>query len=50
MVNISGAVNAPGVYEFTLDARMQDTVEMAGGLLSDADTSAVNMAARLLDG
>jgi competence protein ComEA len=50
MVDISGAVNAPGVYELALDARVQDAVELAGGLHSDADTSAVNMAARLMDG
>jgi len=50
MVDISGAVNAPGVYELPLNARVQDAVEMADGVLSDADLSALNMAARLMDG
>ncbi len=50
MVDISGAVKAPGVYELNLDSRMQDVVQMAGGLLPDANASAVNMAARLMDG
>lgn len=50
MVDISGAVKAPGVYELALDSRVQDVVQAAGGLLPDANESAVNMAARLMDG
>ena len=50
MIDISGAVNTPGVYQLALDSRVQDVVQMAGGLLPDANTSAVNMAAKLMDG
>ena len=49
MVYVSGAVAQPGVYEFRDGDRLQDAVQSAGGLLSDADTSAVNMAALLED-
>ena len=50
MVDISGAVNDPGVYELSLDSRVQDAIKIAGGLLPDANSSAVNMAARVMDG
>jgi competence protein ComEA len=50
MIDISGAVAAPGVYQVSLDARVQDAVQLAGGLLPEANVSAVNMAARVMDG
>ena len=49
MAYVSGAVAQPGVYEFQRDDRLQDIVVSAGGLLADADDSAVNMAALLED-
>ncbi len=49
MVYLSGAISQPGVFEFKQDDRLQDVLESAGGLLADADTSAVNMAALLED-
>jgi competence protein ComEA len=49
-VDVSGAVHEPGVYELALDARVQDAVQLAGGLLPDANESAVNMAAKVMDG
>ena len=50
LVDISGAVTDPGVYELPREARMQDAIQMAGGFLLDADTDAVNLAARVMDG
>ena len=48
-VFVSGAVAQPGVYSFQEGDRLQEAVHSAGGLLPDADASAVNMAALLED-
>ena len=48
-VFVSGAVAQPGVYSFQEGDRLQEAVHSAGGLLPDADASAVNMAALLQD-
>ncbi len=48
-VYVSGAVAQPGVYSFREGDRLQEAVHSAGGLLPDADASAVNMAALLED-
>lgn len=50
MVDITGAVIAPDVYEVPRDARVQEVVQMAGGFLPDADTTSVNIAAKVMDG
>ena len=49
MAYVSGAVSQPGVYEFQQGDRLQNIVGSAGGLLADADASAVNMASLLED-
>ena len=49
LVDISATVTDAGVHELPRDARMQDAIEMAGGFLLDADTDAVNLAARVMD-
>lgn len=50
-VHVDGAVVAPGVYELTgAHPRVNDAVIAAGGLVEDADTSALNLAAVLSDG
>ena len=50
-VHVDGAVAAPGVYELVGEGlRLNDAVEAAGGLVEDADTSQVNLAADLADG
>lgn len=49
-IQILGAVVHPGVYTFAQGSRVQDAVNAAGGLLSTADTSSVNLVAKLEDG
>ena len=50
VVHVDGAVVAPGVYELAENARVNDAVTAAGGLLSEADTSTINLAAPVSDG
>ncbi len=49
-VHVFGAVAQPGLYRLTDGARVVDVVAAAGGLLSDADSGAVNLARLLTDG
>lgn len=49
-VSIQGAVQRPGVYEFAPNARVQNLVDVSGGVLGHADLSDINLAAPLLDG
>lgn len=48
-VYVCGSVRQPGVYEFQDGARIYEAVEAAGGLLEEADSRAVNLAAELKD-
>ena len=50
VVDVAGAVLAPGVYELAAGARAHDAIEIAGGLAADADPEALNLAAPLRDG
>ncbi len=50
VVHISGAVVQPDVYEMPHDARVIDVVRAAGGLLDDAASDRINLAARIADG
>lgn len=50
VVNIDGAVLAPGVYSLPVGSRVQAAVEAAGGLTDQASPGAVNLAARVEDG
>lgn len=50
VIDLRGAVAAPGVYELPPGARVQDAVTAGGGLTDDADLSTVNLARRLRDG
>ncbi len=49
-VYITGYVRRPGLYHLPLDARVDDAVNAAGGATSEADLSAINMAAIVDDG
>lgn len=48
-VFVSGAVVKPGVYTLPVGSRVADAVSAAGGLTSQADMEATNLAARLSD-
>lgn len=51
VVHVDGCVASPGVYELAgPDLRVNDAAEAAGGLLPEADTSQMNLAAGLSDG
>jgi competence protein ComEA len=50
VVDVTGAVANPGVYELPAGARVHAAVEAAGGAGADADLAAVNLAAPLVDG
>ncbi len=49
-VHVAGAVLAPGVHELPPGSRVIDAVQASGGLASDAEAGAVNLAAELVDG
>ena len=49
-VDISGAVEKPGVYEVSQETRLFEVIEMAGGLTGDADADHVNQASFVEDG
>ena len=44
IVDIKGKVNNPGVYEVENGKRINDVINMAGGLTEEADTSNINLA------
>ena len=50
-VDIKGFVNKPGVYSFNLsdNARINDLINKAGGLMREADTSTINLSKKLED-
>ena len=48
-VDIKGAVLRPGVYEIESNSTVYDLIKEAGGLMSYADTSLINMSKRLFD-
>jgi competence protein ComEA len=49
VVHVAGAVNNPGVYQLSDGTRVIDAIDAAGGLQPDADSSRINLAARLAD-
>ena len=49
VVEVAGAVTKPGVYALSGDARTQDALVAAGGVLTDADLASINLAQRLRD-
>lgn len=50
IVDVTGWVHDPGVYEFVTGDRVIDAVERAGGAKPGADLSILNLAASLTDG
>ncbi|MBN1145893.1 MAG: helix-hairpin-helix domain-containing protein [Anaerolineales bacterium] len=49
-VHVAGAVANPGVFSLEAGSRVRDAIEAAGGLLPEADTQALNLAAFSQDG
>ena len=49
-VYLSGAISQPGLYTLPASSRISDAVQAAGGLLPEADTASLNLAAPLRDG
>ncbi len=49
MVDVKGAVKAPGVYEIGGDGRVKDVITRAGGFLKDADETQLNLASKVAD-
>ena len=50
IVHITGAVKTPGIVKLKEGSRIEDAINMAGGLTEDADISNVNLAYVLDDG
>ena len=50
VVDVTGAVERPGVYRLPAGSRVEDAVKRAGGPSARAELEAVNRAARLADG
>lgn len=48
-VDVKGAVEKPGLYTLEAGARVNDAVEAAGGLTSQADPKSINLAQKLSD-
>lgn len=49
-IYVSGAVVRPGLYDVPVGARADDAVVAAGGMMSEADPTRVNLAQKLKDG
>lgn len=49
-VHVAGAVLRPGLVEVAAGGRVADAIAAAGGLLLDADPSALNLAREVVDG
>ncbi len=49
VVDVKGAVSKPGIYQIKSDARLQDVLNLAGGVLPTADINQVNLALKLKD-
>jgi competence protein ComEA len=50
IVQISGAVKKPGVYELPFNSRIYQAIKKAGGSLADADLDSINLADWVEDG
>lgn len=50
VIDVEGAVNAPGLYTLAADSRVGEAIEAAGGFAANAQPGATNLAQKLSDG
>lgn len=50
VVHVAGAVQSPGVYRLSPEARVIDAIEKGGGATADADIHRLNLAQKIRDG
>lgn len=50
VVYLSGAVNKPGLFKISANARVFDVVNVGGGITPNADVSKINLAQTVYDG
>ena len=50
LIHVAGAVVNPGVYQLENGSRVQQAVDLAGGLLENANPDSINLAGFLQDG
>ena len=50
VVDVSGAVEAPGLVTLAVGSRVSDAIEAAGGATADAVLDSLNLARRVADG
>jgi len=50
VVDVTGAVEKPGIYTLPAGSRVNDAVQRAGGATAEGDVQQINLAARLADG
>lgn len=48
-VDIKGEVVKPGLYQIGCDKRIQDVIDISGGVTSNADTSVLNLSKKVFD-
>lgn len=48
-VDVKGAVKNPGIYQLKKTSRINDAIQKAGGLMTDADSKSINLAQKLTD-
>ena len=49
-VHVAGCVENEGVYQMKENSRVEDAIQQAGGLTSDANTKSINLAQKIQDG
>ncbi len=49
-VHVAGCVENEGVYKMKENSRVEDAIQQAGGLTSDANTKSINLAQKIQDG
>ena len=48
-VDIKGEVMSPGLYALSCDSRVQNVIDLAGGITDKADTSVINLSKKVMD-